>query len=97
MRPITLTEFCERYKIKQPSDTRETVFKFRCFQWFIELLQIAFTKQDLARVIPEVAEDAAKDGANWIEPAFDADRYTILRADRSLRLLKRPTKDGYLF
>ena len=32
MRPATLTEFCERYKIKRPSDTRETIFKFRCFQ-----------------------------------------------------------------
>ena len=54
------------------------------------------TRQDLARVIQEVAEDAAKDGATWIEPAFDADRYTVLRADKSLRLFETPY-EGWLF
>ena len=98
MRPATLTEFCERYKIKRPSDTRGK--QFSNFAAFNEVYRAASdsirTKQDLARVIQEVAEDAAEDGANWIEPAFDADRYTILRADRSLRLFETPY-EGWLF
>ena len=98
MRPATLTEFCERYKIKRPSDTRGK--QFSNFAAFNEVYRAASdsirTKQDLARVILEVAEDASKDGANWIELAFDTDRYTILRADRSLRLFETPY-EGWLF
>ena len=98
MRPATLTEFCERYKIKRPSDTRGK--QFSNFAAFNEVYRAASdsirTRQDLARVIQEVAEDAAMDGATWIEPAFDADRYTILRADKSLRLFETPC-EGWLF
>ncbi|MAG90589.1 MAG: hypothetical protein CML32_07675, partial [Rhodobacteraceae bacterium] len=98
MRPATLTEFCERYKIKRPSDTRGK--QFSNFAAFNEVYRAASdsirTRQDLARVIQEVAEDAAKDGATWIEPAFDADRYTVLRADKSLRLFETPY-EGWLF
>ena len=98
MRPATLTEFCNRYKIKRPSDTRGK--QFSNFVAFNEVYKAASdsirTKQDLARVIQEVAEDAAIDGATWIEPAFDADRYTILRADKSLRLFETP-REGWLF
>ena len=98
MRPATLTEFCERYKIKRPSDTRGK--QFSNFAAFNEVYRAASdsirTRQDLARVIQEVAEDAAKDGATWIEPAFDADRYTVLRADESLRLFETPY-EGWLF
>ena len=98
MRPATLTEFCERYKIKRPSDTRGK--QFSNFVAFNEVYKAASdsirTRQDLARVIQEVAEDAAMDGATWIEPAFDADRYTILRADKSLRLFETPC-EGWLF
>ena len=98
MRPATLTEFCERYKIKRPIDTRGK--QFSNFVAFNEVYKAASdsirTRQDLARVIQEVAEDAAMDGATWIEPAFDADRYTILRADKSLRLFETPC-EGWLF
>ena len=98
MRPATLTEFCNRYKIKRPSDTRGK--QFSNFVAFNEVYKAASdsirTRQDLARVIQEVAEDAAMDGATWIEPAFDADRYTILRADKSLRLFETPC-EGWLF
>ena len=63
MRPATLTEFCERYKIKRPSDTRGK--QFSNFAAFNEVYRAASdsirTRQDLARVIQEVAEDAAKD------------------------------------
>ena len=98
MRPATLTEFCERYKINRPIDTRGK--QFSNFVAFNEVYKAASdsirTRQDLARVIQEVAEDAAMDGATWIEPAFDADRYTILRADKSLRLFETPC-EGWLF
>ena len=63
MRPATLTEFCERYKINRPSDTRGK--QFSNFAAFNEVYRAASdsirTRRDLARVIQEVAEDAAKD------------------------------------
>ena len=38
MRPATLTEFCERYKIKRPSDTRGNSFQISLLSMkFIEL------------------------------------------------------------
>ena len=92
MRPATLTEYCDRYNIERPDDTRGK--QFSNFLAFNEVYKAASesirTKEDLARVIQEVAQDAAEDGATWIEPAFDADRYTILRADSPYKLFKTP-------
>ena len=39
------------------------------------------TRDDLTLLIQEVAEDAAAEGVWWIEPAFDADRYSDARTD----------------
>ena len=43
-----------------------------------------------------MAEDAAEDGATWIEPAFDADRYTMLRADSPYKLFET-SEEGWAF
>jgi adenosine deaminase len=48
------------------------------------------------RLIFEVAEDAAAEGAWWIEPAFDAARYSTLRAGGPHRLFETQ-EEGWLF
>ncbi|MBT3910415.1 MAG: adenosine deaminase family protein [Rhodospirillaceae bacterium] len=81
MRPETLTELCERYHIARPADTRGKIFNnFGGFnQVYWAACHCVRTQDDLARLIHEVAEDAALQGAWWIEPAFDADRFSTLR------------------
>lgn len=98
MRSSTLTELCQRYGIKQPPDTRGK--RFNNFGGFVDLYWAAChcirSRDDLARLIREVAEDAAADGALWIEPAFDAERYSTLRDERSYRLF-RSQEECWLF
>lgn len=98
MRPQTLTEYCERYNLDRPNDTRGKQFSnFLAFNAVYRAASESIrTKEDLARVIQEVAEDAAEDGATWIEPAFDADRYTILRADSPYKLFET-SEEGWAF
>jgi adenosine deaminase len=71
MRPSTLTELCERYGIERPPDTHGKQFDH--FGEFVNLFWAACegirTHKDLARLVLEVAEDAAAHGAWWIEPA----------------------------
>lgn len=90
MRPSTLAELCRRYGIKPPLDTRGK--RFDNFGGFVDLYWAAChcirTRDDLARLIREVAEDAAEQGVWWIEPAFDAERYSTLRDDHSYRLFR---------
>ncbi len=88
MRPETLADLCVRYGIDRPADTRGK--RFANFGGFNQLYWAAChcirTRDDLTRLILEVAEDAAAQGAWWIEPAFDADRYCALREDSPHRL-----------
>jgi len=83
MRPTTLEAFCTRYDIERPPDTRGKHFKN--FSGFNAMYQAATrcirTRDDLTLLIQEVAEDAAAEGVWWIEPAFDADRYSDARTD----------------
>lgn len=98
MRPSTLTELCERYGMERPPDTRGK--RFDHFGGFVKTYWAAVdslrTRDDLARLILEVAEDAAADGAMWIEPAFDAERYSTLRANSPHRLFNTQ-EEGWLF
>lgn len=98
MRPATLAELCARHGLEPPADTRGC--KFDDFGGFLEVFWAACdgvrTRDDLARLIFEVAEDAAADGAWWIEPAFDAARYSTLRAGGPHRLFATQ-EDGWLF
>jgi adenosine deaminase len=98
MRPETLAELCERYGIERPADTRG--LRFDNFGGFNEVYWAAShcirSREDLARLVLEVAEDAAQQGALWIEPAFDADRYSTLRDGSPHRLFQTP-EEGWRF
>jgi adenosine deaminase len=98
MRPATLAELCARHGAAPPADTRGR--RFANFGGFLEVFWAACdgirTRGDLARLILEVAEDAVADGAWWIEPAFDAARYSTLRAGRPHRLFETQ-EEGWLF
>ncbi len=81
MRRSTLDELADRYGIDRPPDTRHQ--HFPNFGGFSATYQAAVecvrSSDDLARLILEVAEDAASHGCWWVETAFDADRYTLGR------------------
>lgn len=98
MRPDTLDELCARYRIDRPVDTRGR--RFTDFGGFNALYWAAThclrTREDLARLVMEVAEDAAREGVRWIEPAFDAERYSTLRAEGPFRLFEDQT-EGWRF
>ncbi len=98
MRGSTLTELCARYGIERPADTKYQ--KFDNFGGFLKMYWAACeavrSRDDLARLILEVAEDAASEGVWWIEPAFDADRYSDLREGSSLRLFETQ-EEGWSF
>jgi adenosine deaminase len=98
MRPATLAELCARHGLEPPTETRGR--KFEDFSGFLKVFWAACdairTRDDLARLIFEVAEDAVADGAWWIEPAFDAARYSTLRAGRPDRLFETQ-EEGWLF
>ena len=65
MRPTTLTQLCDKYNIERPKDTRGQ--QFNNFGGFNSVYRSACesirTKEDLSRVILEVAEDAAGSGS----------------------------------
>ena len=88
MRPATLDDLCTRAGIERPADTRGQRFPhfggFNAIYW--AACHCIRTRGDLARLILEVAEDAAAQGVWWIEPAFDADRYCALREGSPHRL-----------
>lgn len=98
MRPETLAELCRRYGIERPADTRG--MRFDNFGGFNETYWAAShcirSREDLARLIREVAEDAASQGVWWIEPAFDVERYGALREDEPHRLFETQ-EEGWRF
>ncbi len=98
MRGSTLSELCTRYGIDRPPDTAGQ--KFDNFGGFLTTYWAACnsvrTCADLSRLILEVAEDAAEEGVWWIEIAFDAARYSVLRADSQFQLFTTQ-EEGWLF
>lgn len=98
MRLSTLTELCQRYQIPQPENTQGKTFEN--FGGFVQMYWAACScirsRDDLARVILEVAEDAAEQGVWWIEPAFDSERYSTLRDEDCYRLFDNQ-QEGWLF
>jgi adenosine deaminase len=74
MRPATLAEMAAGYGMEVPS-----VRGFGSFAAFagmyIAACEVIRTPDDLRRVVREVVEDAAIDGATWVEPAFYAPRH----------------------
>lgn len=69
MRPSTLTELAEHYEMIVPETSG-----YGDFPAFSAMYKTAATviktADDLSRVVSEVVEDAALDGAVWIEPSF---------------------------
>lgn len=98
MRESTLSELCARYGIERPADTKYQ--KFDDFGGFLKMYwaacDVVRSREDLVRLIWEVAEDAARQGVWWIEPAFDADRYSDLRKGSPFRLFKNQ-QEGWHF
>lgn len=98
MRPATFDELCERYAIERPEDTRGRTFEN--FSGFLNMYWAACdcirTRDDLARLILEVAEDAAAHGVWWIEPTFDGERYSVLRKNSPHRLFETQ-QEAWLF
>lgn len=92
MRPATLAELVERYRMTPPPDTRGQ--HFDNFGGFVATYFAACdciqSQDDLARLIMEVALDAAEQGVWWIEVAFDGDRYSIMRHDEPAPLFENP-------
>jgi adenosine deaminase len=74
MRPTTLAELAATYGVDVPP-----IRGFGSFSAFagtyVAAASVLRTPEDLARVIDEVVEDAALDGATWVEPAFYAPRH----------------------
>eukprot|EP00035_Acanthoeca_spectabilis_P007791 m.143037 g.143037 ORF g.143037 m.143037 type:complete len:525 (-) comp14086_c0_seq4:296-1870(-) len=77
MRRGTLVDLCATYGIEPPPDTRG--LSFDDFSGFLATYTAACecirTESDLQRLVLEVAEDAALDGATWIEPAASIPMY----------------------
>ena len=70
MRPSTLFDLCERQGHTVPTIST-TYHSFADFQKLYVAARLAIgTVDDLVRLVTEVAEDAAADGAVWIEPAI---------------------------
>jgi adenosine deaminase len=92
MRFATLAELVARYRMTPPPDTRGQ--HFDNFGGFVATYFAACdciqSRDDLARLIMEVALDAAEQGVWWIELAFDGDRYSIMRGDQPAPLFASP-------
>ncbi|HEX3981644.1 MAG TPA: adenosine deaminase [Acidimicrobiales bacterium] len=70
MRPSTLDEFCKRRGTVAPP-VATSYGTFADFQALYVAARTSIeTVDDLDRLVSEVVEDAAADGAVWIEPAF---------------------------
>lgn len=74
MRPETLRELAEHYGLPVPP-----IRGYGSFTAFVGQYQAATevlrTEQDVRRLVREVVEDAAADGAVWVEPQFYPSRY----------------------
>src|SRR5580693_9913422 len=70
MRPATLFELCQRHGDTVPT-IGTTYHSFADFQELYITARLAIRSvDDLVRLVTEVVEDAAADGAVWIEPAI---------------------------
>ena len=80
MRLATMAELARGYGVPAPATRGFTSFTgfldlYRCARRLVRSLD------DLRRVVREVVEDAAADGAVWVEPAFYPPNYRWLAAD----------------
>ncbi len=74
MRPATLAELAATYGLEIPPV--RGYGSFAAFAgMYIAACEVIRTPEDLRRVVREVVEDAAVDGACWVEPALYAPRH----------------------
>lgn len=68
MRPSTLRDLCQRYELAVP--TIDSYGSFGAFAaTYLAACDTLRTEADLRRLVSEVVEDGAADGAVWVEPA----------------------------
>uniref|UniRef100_A0A7S2EI49 Adenosine deaminase domain-containing protein n=1 Tax=Ditylum brightwellii TaxID=49249 RepID=A0A7S2EI49_9STRA len=91
MRFETLVSLCKKHNIQVPPDTRGQQFEdFSKFaDVYVAACECLRDESDIYRLVLEVAQDAAKSGATWIEPALSimlyAERFDGIEA--ALRVL----------
>jgi len=69
IRPSTLGDLCQRRQTVVPIVS--TYGSFAAFEaTYLAACDVLQTEQDLRRLVAEVVEDAAHDGAAWVEPAI---------------------------
>ena len=74
MRPATLADLARRHGVPVPD--MDAYGSFREFGLrYDEAVSLVRCEDDLRRVVREVVEDAATDGAVWLEPAVNPVRY----------------------
>ncbi len=70
MRPATLADLARQHGMEVPSTSGYG--DFTAFSaMYIAACAVLRRPEDLARVVHEVVEDAASDGAVWVEPSFE--------------------------
>ena len=67
MRPRTLLELSERERVHVSLESNPSFAVFAAL--FRAVVEVVRTRDDVARLMREVAEDAAADGVVWLEPA----------------------------
>jgi adenosine deaminase len=75
MRPATLAELAAGYGMAMPSVRGYGTFAAFAGM-YIAACEVIRSPDDLRRVVREVVEDAAVDGAGWVEPALYAPRHS---------------------
>jgi adenosine deaminase len=81
MRPSTLSELCEAQGTEVPT-IAATYGTFADFQeLYVSARGAVRSVDDLVRLVREVVEDAAADGATWIEPAVNLREHRSLGSD----------------
>ncbi|MER5179425.1 adenosine deaminase [Streptomyces sp. NPDC002896] len=74
MRPATLADLARRQGVPVPDMSAYTTFTDFGLR-YDEAVSLVRDEDDLRRIVREVVEDAAADGALWVEPAVNPVRY----------------------
>lgn len=78
MRPSTLDDLARRHRVEVPAPVRE----YPSFDEFVSAYSAAHAvlrqPDELARLVAEMVEDAAADGAVWLEPSLSLRNYRAI-------------------
>jgi len=89
MRTTTLGELAEQYELGQPPAADGTFSTF--LEQYDMACQVLRSPADLERLVREIVEDAAADGAVWVEPAYwiqpaKVERLGLQRTEQALEI-----------